>query len=161
MGQPEHIFITRHRHDESRKYWDLRFRHESRVIHRERFTDREYGSKEKSLQAALTTRDEIAKILKIDLQEYWHDCKIKKYRYTHKVPNPNHKHWTGVPGVRYVPPKPGTNQSGFYIASYCYEKYKPKSKSFSCAVYGKELAFRCAVQWRKKKERELCQRRKK
>ena len=146
MGQPEHIFITRI--NNPFPYWNLRFRHNRKIIHRQAFRDHLYGSKEKSLEVALAKRGKIAHSLGIDLDKHWHDCKIKKYRYTQRA---GKRSSTGVPGVTYS----ANGWYRYYKASICLEKYKETVKSFNCDVLGDDEALRLAIEQRKEWEQGL------
>lgn len=145
--QNELIFI--HRIQQPVTHWSLRFRHKGKVIHRQIFHDHKFGGKEQALAAAKKKRDLIAKCVNVDLDEYWTDCKIKKYRYIHS--EPSKRNTSGVVGVSLHV----WGKSRYWKASICLTQGREKVKSFNAHKLGEKEAFEQACAQRKRWEEEI------
>jgi hypothetical protein len=113
------------------------------------FSDSAYGSKSKSLKAAIKFRDACFR----DLAEKGLPTG-RKPKGHHK--SPTIKSRTGVVGVHYVIK---TNKDGSrnksYVGTYYPQKYQHRVKSFSVNKYGEKKAFKLAAAFRREGLRSL------
>lgn len=144
-GKAKHMYI--HRLTPS-PVWQLRFRHNSKLLFLKSFSDAEYGSKDIALAAALERRDVIAAALgithKIDCITHEIDCKTEEYR-------KNQKKMSGIAGVSYLE----TRNYRYYRASINLKKHKQTSRYFNLDTLGNLEALKQAIAQRKEWEEQL------
>ncbi len=138
-------YITRLHYRSSFGWWvRLRF-----ASIQKSFSDRIYGSKAKSRQAAIKFRDACLR----DLAKKGLPIG-RKPKGHHK--NPTIRNRTGVVGVHYVIKTYGDgSRHKSYIGTYYPRKYEHSVKSFSVNKYGEKKAFKLAVAFRREGLRSL------
>lgn len=116
--------------------------------HTKFFNDKWYGSRQKSLQAAVTYRDQLEK-------------ELGKPRCDGVVVTHSSRNKTGVVGVSRIRRKTGTvsasgepNFSEVYEVTWQDENKKIRRRRFSIAKYGEEEAFHLACNWRREQEQK-------
>jgi hypothetical protein len=116
--------------------WMLRIEVRGRLLCDKIFRDSKYGSPNESLRQAKKDRE---KQLKLHGIPYANGRRFSKFLRTTNS--------TGVTGV--------CRTDFCYFSFIPIEPNKTKSRKFSIAKYGEEIAFRSAVEWRKQKEIEV------
>jgi hypothetical protein len=135
----KHKYITR-LHFKSSFGWWVRLR--SAEIQKA-FSDAAYGSKSKSLKAAIKFRDKTLR----DLAKQGISIG-RKPKGHHDTPTKISK--TGIVGVTYqLRRAAGGSFNKYYVGSYYPEKYQGRSKAFAVNVYGERGAFRLARAFRR------------
>lgn len=111
------------------------------TLHADYFSDIEYGSQRKALQAAKKFRDELEK-------------KLKSFTAKQKAKRERSNNTSGVVGVRYVEETDARWDSqpvyGYWVAQWSPEKGVRKTARFSVEKYGDDEAYRLAVKARNK-----------
>jgi hypothetical protein len=140
----KHKYITR-LHFKSYGWWvRLRFAQIQKA-----FSDLAYGSKSKSLKAAIAFRDKTLR----DLAKQGLPVG-RKPKGHHKKPTAKSK--TGIVGVTYQHRSAANGTfNKYYVGSYYPAKYQGKSKAFAVNTYGEREALRLARAFRREGLRSL------